>query len=176
MADFEKGTLTRLSIGSDGRLALAPVVKELFDPSVAFLWAVARDSKGQHVRGRRRFGRLEDQAVHGRSLRAKRKRLPSSKASRSRPSPSIRHDRVYAATSPDGKVYRVDAAGKSEVFYDPQAEIHLGAGVFKLGRSVRRHGRSGRDSSRDRGRRGQRVFQDRRNARAVDGHRSRTAT
>src|SRR5487761_1554373 len=51
MADFEKGTLTRLSVASDGRLALAPVVKEIFDPSVTFLWAVARDSKGNLYAG-----------------------------------------------------------------------------------------------------------------------------
>ena len=51
MADFEKGTLTRLSLSSDGRLTLAPVVKEVYDPSVAFLWAVARDSKGNVYAG-----------------------------------------------------------------------------------------------------------------------------
>jgi hypothetical protein len=33
-----------------------------------------------------------------------------------------KQDRVYAATSPDGKVYRVDAAGKSDVFYDPKTK------------------------------------------------------
>ena len=33
-----------------------------------------------------------------------------------------RQDRVYAATSPDGKVYRVDATGKAEVFYDPKTK------------------------------------------------------
>ena len=31
-------------------------------------------------------------------------------------------DRVYAATSPDGKVYRISAAGKPEVFYDPKTK------------------------------------------------------
>lgn len=51
MTDFEKGSLTRLSVASDGRLSLAPVVKELFDPSVTFLWAVARDSKGNVYAG-----------------------------------------------------------------------------------------------------------------------------
>ena len=51
MADFEKGTLTRLALASDGRLSLAPVVKEIFDPSVAFLWTVARDSKGNLYTG-----------------------------------------------------------------------------------------------------------------------------
>jgi hypothetical protein len=30
------------------------------------------------------------------------------------------NDRVYAATSPDGKIYRVDASGKAQVFYDPK--------------------------------------------------------
>jgi sugar lactone lactonase YvrE len=119
MADFEKGTLTRLSLGSDGRLALAPVVKEIFDPSVAFLWAVARDSKGNIYSGGGGLGgtktklfmvdpsgksktlaELEGIAIQGIAIDSK--------------------DRVYAATSPDGKVYRIDSAGKSEVFYDPK--------------------------------------------------------
>src|SRR6202161_4668298 len=46
MADFDKGSLTKLSLSSDGRLTLAPKVKEIFDGSVSFLWAVTRDSKG----------------------------------------------------------------------------------------------------------------------------------
>ena len=46
MGDIEKGELTHLSLSSDGRLTLAPVVQEVFDPSVTFLWALARDSKG----------------------------------------------------------------------------------------------------------------------------------
>src|ERR1700688_3404420 len=46
MADFDKGSLTGLSLSSEGRLTLAPVVKEIFDGSVSFLWAVARDYKG----------------------------------------------------------------------------------------------------------------------------------
>ncbi len=31
-------------------------------------------------------------------------------------------DRVYAATSPDGKVYRIAGNAKPEVFYDPKAK------------------------------------------------------
>ena len=46
MSDLEKGELTHLSLSSEGRLTLAPVVQEVFDPSVTFLWAQARDSKG----------------------------------------------------------------------------------------------------------------------------------
>ena len=33
-----------------------------------------------------------------------------------------KQDRVYAATSPDGKVYRINAAGHAEVFYDPHSK------------------------------------------------------
>src|SRR5215471_15744646 len=46
MSELEKGELTHLSLSSDGRLHVAPVVQEIYDPSVTFLWALARDSKG----------------------------------------------------------------------------------------------------------------------------------
>jgi sugar lactone lactonase YvrE len=119
MADFEKGTLTHLSLASDGRLALAPVVKEIFDPSVAFLWAVARDSKGNLYTGGGGLGGTKtklfmvDPAGQSKTLAELDGIAIQAIAIDSK-------DRVYAATSPDGKVYRVDSAGKAEVFYDPK--------------------------------------------------------
>jgi hypothetical protein len=119
MADFEKGTLTRLSLGSDGRLALAPVVKEVFDPSVAFLWAIARDSKGNLYAGGGGLGGTKtklfmvDHAGKSKTLAELEGIAIQAIAIDSR-------DRVYAATSPDGKVYRVDSSGKVEGFYDPK--------------------------------------------------------
>jgi hypothetical protein len=121
MADFEKGTLTRLSLSSDGHLTLAPVVKEIHDPAITFLWSVARDSKGNLYTG-------------GGSLSSSKAKLiaidPSGKAKTLAELDGMaiqaiaidRQDRVYAATSPDGKVYRVDSAGKIETFYDPKAK------------------------------------------------------
>ena len=44
--DFEKGSLTHLSLRSDGRIFLAPEFPEVFDSSTPYLWAVAADSKG----------------------------------------------------------------------------------------------------------------------------------
>ena len=70
----------------------------------------------------------------GRAVRAARESTLSpktAKASRSRssrttlkstPLRSMRKDRVYAGTSPDGKVYRISAGGKPEVFFDPKAK------------------------------------------------------
>jgi hypothetical protein len=121
MADFEKGTLTRLSLSSEGHLTLAPLVKEIHDPAITFLWSVARDSKGNLYTG-------------GGSLSASKAKLiaidPSGKAKTLAELDGMaiqaiaidRQDRVYAATSPDGKVYRVDSAGKIETFYDPKAK------------------------------------------------------
>jgi hypothetical protein len=119
MADFEKGTLTRLSLASDGRLALAPVVKELFDPSVAFLWAVARDSKGNLYTGGGGLGGAKTKLFmvdHA----GKSKILAELDGIAIQAIAIDSKDRVYAATSPDGKVYRIDSAGKSDVFYDPK--------------------------------------------------------
>src|ERR1700719_3077848 len=45
-ADFEKGSLTHLSLRSDGRVFLAPEFPEVFDSSTPYLWSVATDSKG----------------------------------------------------------------------------------------------------------------------------------
>src|SRR4051794_27519347 len=44
--DFEKGTLKNLSLRSDGRVTLGPRFREIADPSIAYLWALAVDSKG----------------------------------------------------------------------------------------------------------------------------------
>ncbi len=132
MADFEKGTLTRLSLASDGRLALAPVVKEILDPSVAFLWAVARDSKGNLYAGGGGLGGSKTKLFmldHS----GKSKTLAELDGIAIQAIAIDSHDRVYAATSPDGKVYRVDAAGKAEVFYDPKQKYIWGLAFSRSG-------------------------------------------
>ena len=50
-SDFEKGVIKNLSLRSDGRLTLAPRFEELFDSPSAYLWALARDSKGNLYAG-----------------------------------------------------------------------------------------------------------------------------
>ena len=110
MEDFDQGTLRHLSLSSDGRMAVAPRVKEMYDSSTAVLWAVARDSKGVIYAG-------------GGSLGGSRAKLLAEMEGIAVQAIAIdKQDRVYAATSPDGKVYRIDAAGKAEVFYDPKTK------------------------------------------------------
>lgn len=119
--DFEKGTLKKLSLRSDGRLMLAPVLKQLFDPSVAYLWSIVQDSKGNLYTGGGGYGgnkaklfqippggpgktlaELEGLEIHALAVN--------------------RADQVFAATSPDSKIYRIDAGGKATLFYDPKAK------------------------------------------------------
>ncbi|MBM3813532.1 MAG: hypothetical protein FJW20_18060 [Acidimicrobiia bacterium] len=130
-ADFEKGKRTRLSLRSDGRLSLAPVFRELFDASTSYLWAVAEDSKGRIYLGGggmdastsklfvvqngngRLLGELPGLGIHAIAI--------------------DNRDRVYAATSPDGKVYRLAADGKPETFYDPKVKYIWSLAVDSAG-------------------------------------------
>ncbi len=124
-ADFEKGTLKNLSLRSDGRLALAPVFKELLASSTPYLWALAEDSKGNlyaagggsgssqarlfviDAAGKSKtLAELPGMEIHALAIDAK--------------------DRIFAATSPDGKVYRISPDGKSEVVYDPNSKYIWG--------------------------------------------------
>src|SRR6202162_3565574 len=116
--DFEKGSLTHLSLRSDGRIFLAPEFPEVFDSSTAYLWAIATDSKGNvYTAGGgsgsgsaklfqidrsgkgRTFSELDGLEIHALAVDSK--------------------DQVYAATDPDGKVYRISPDGKARTFYDP---------------------------------------------------------
>lgn len=125
MEDFDQGTLQHLSLSSDGRLSVAPRVREVYDASLAFLWAVARDSKGTIYTGGGSLGgsraKLFSIAFQG-DAQGRGKLLAELDGIAVQAIAIDRQDRVYAATSPDGKVYRVDASGKAEVFYDPKTK------------------------------------------------------
>ncbi len=123
--EFTKGTVENLSIRSDGRVTLAPSFTEIFDPSTAYLWALARDSKGNLYAGGGGPGSasaklfLIDRDGKGKALAE----LPALEI---HAIAIDKKDSVYAATSPDGKVYRVNGDGSPEVFYDPKAKYIWG--------------------------------------------------
>ena len=116
-ADFEKGIMKDVSLRSDGLLTLAPRFREIFDTPSAYLWALARDSKGNLYAGggpgaklyrispageKKTLAELEGLEIPAIAIDAK--------------------DRIYAASSPDGKVYRVSPDGKCEIFYEPKTK------------------------------------------------------
>lgn len=121
-SDFEKGNLRNLSLRSDGRLTLAPVVKELFDTSTPYLWTAAQDSKGNLY------------AAGGGPTGSTSKLFEIDPAGKARTVAELdgleihaiaidKQDRVYAATVPDGKIFRIaNGSAKPEVFFDPKAK------------------------------------------------------
>jgi sugar lactone lactonase YvrE len=116
-ADFEKGNLKNLSLRSDGLVTLAPQFQEIYDTSSAYLWALARDSKGNLYAGGGPGAKLYRLSAKGE------KKVLAELDGLQIPAIAIdATDRVYAATAPDGKVYRVSPDGKSEVFYDPKTK------------------------------------------------------
>jgi sugar lactone lactonase YvrE len=126
-ADFQKGVRTNLSIRSDGRLSLAPKQTEVADSSLSYLWALARDSRGNIYAGGGPGAKLFRIAPAGKS-----EKIADFDALAIQALAIDSQDRVYAATAPDGKVYRVDSAGKSSVFYDPKQK-YIWALVFDKG-------------------------------------------
>src|SRR5947209_5887742 len=116
-SDFEKGVIKSLSLRSDGRLTLAPKFDELFDSPSAYLWALARDSKGNLYTGGGPGAKLFRISPGG-----EKKTLTEFQSLEIHAIAVDKKDQVFAATSPDGKIYKVSAGGKSEVFYDPKTK------------------------------------------------------
>lgn len=131
-SDFEKGTLTHLSLRSDGRLYLAPEFHEVFDSSTPYLWTVASDSKGNlytagggsgsgtakifrvDASGKSRmFAELDGLEIHALALDSK--------------------DELFAATDPDGKIYKVPSDGKPRLFFDPHQKYIWAIAFSKKG-------------------------------------------
>jgi len=120
-ADFEKGAIKKLSLRSDGRVTLAPEMRELFDASTPYLWAVAMDSKGNLFAGGGGPNNTTAKLVTL-DAKGKGKTLAELEGMEIHAIAIDKKDQVYAATSPDGKIYKVASNGKATVFYDPKAK------------------------------------------------------
>jgi sugar lactone lactonase YvrE len=118
--DHDKATLKRLSLRSDGRITLAPAAKELHDAGVSYLWAVARGADGALYTGGGNPG-----ATTAKLFRVQNGQTTVLAELAGLQIQAIAIDsanRVYAATAPDGKVFRVGPSGSNEVFYEPKAK------------------------------------------------------
>jgi sugar lactone lactonase YvrE len=123
-SDFEKGIIKNLSLRSDGRLTLAPRFEELYDSPSAYLWTLARDSKGNLYTGGGPGAKLFRISPSG-----QKKTLAEFQAIEIHAIAVDNQDRVFVGTAPDGKVYKVAPDGKFEVFYDPKGK-YIWALVF----------------------------------------------
>lgn len=122
--DFEKGTATNVSMRSDGRLLLAPRFRTLNDPQLNYAWALVEDSKGRIYVGGGSPSKVVRLTPDSRNPTAE----PKSETVFSGKELEIHglavdgQDNVYAATSPDPKIYKITPDGKSSVFFEPKAK------------------------------------------------------
>lgn len=118
--EFLKGTAHGVAVRSDGRLELAPKFTLLSDADASYLWSLKLDPKGSLY------------AAGGSPAKVFRFDSASSNAKPSTVFEStdlvaqaIAFDSkgtLFVATSPDGKVYRVNATGEKSVFFDPKTK------------------------------------------------------
>ena len=106
--DFEKGRATGVAIRSDGTLELAPRFKTVYTSPSTYLWAIAADKAGNVYAAAGAPARVYQIRADGASsviFEPKELQVQSLVE---------REGALYAATSPDGKVYKLTPAGAAE--------------------------------------------------------------
>ena len=113
--DFIKGRFTGISLGRDGRLALAPALESVFASGEPVVWSVVQAPDGTLYAATGHRGRVYRIGADGKSSVLWTAEQPEVFA--------LAVDRagaVYAAGSPDGAVYRIEN-GKATLYFDAKA-------------------------------------------------------
>jgi hypothetical protein len=115
--EFLQGTLSNVSLDTDGDLHLAPGSRVVFNPEEALALSLAHDQKGNLYVGTGHQGKVFRVDAKQNSTLLFTAREPDIFALAVGPDGSL-----YVGSSPEGKVYRVTPDGQSKVFYDPRAK------------------------------------------------------
>lgn len=114
-ADFIRGKLTNIGIASDGRLRLGFDLRTVFSAEQPQLWALTQDSKGSLFLGSGHRGRLYQVDAQGKGSPIWTADEPEIFAL------ATGKNAVFAATAPDGKIFRIEN-GKATEYFTPQAK------------------------------------------------------
>ncbi|MBB5059711.1 WD40 repeat protein [Granulicella aggregans] len=119
--EFERGTADGVAIRNDGRLEVAPAKKLLYTTSGNYIWSIASDAAGNAFLGRggTSSGSATITLVKPDGSAAD---IFTGKEMAVQAIKSTSEGTIFAATSPDGKVYRIDApkaAATAKVIFDP---------------------------------------------------------
>ncbi|NUQ26943.1 MAG: hypothetical protein HOQ35_00270 [Acidobacteriaceae bacterium] len=150
--EFERGKPNGVAIRSDGSLLPAPSTRLVFTSDGNYLWTTAVDAAGNTYLG---SGALSGgtAAVLKIDGQGKSEKIFETKEMAIQAVRVAANGKLYAATSPDGKIYRIDGPGQSSVVLDtttlpekpkylwdiglsPKGEIYVATGapaaVYKL--------------------------------------------
>jgi hypothetical protein len=112
-AQFLEGDLDGISVDSEGRVRLAPALRQLDDPETPNVWSIVADAKGTVYMGTGNDGKVF-KLEGGRSTVVF--DAPELQAQALALGPD---GRLYVGTGPEGRVYAVDAGGTATTFFDP---------------------------------------------------------
>ncbi|HQX81448.1 MAG TPA: two-component regulator propeller domain-containing protein, partial [Vicinamibacterales bacterium] len=118
-AGFLEGTPTGVSIDDAGRVVVAPLVSVVADLSAPQAWSLARATDGPWFAGTGGTGRV----LRGRGAQVDTILNVEPSAIHAL---AVVNGRVFAASSPDGRVHVIEPDGSSRVFFDP-AESYIWA-------------------------------------------------
>ncbi|MDR0310305.1 MAG: hypothetical protein LBJ21_01845 [Acidobacteriota bacterium] len=118
------GSLDRVSLAPDGSLSLAPAYDALFETGEAYIFSMARDSRGNIYVGTGGNGKVFRIDAEGRGALWFQAREPNVFALAVDAS-----DVVYAGTSPDGRIYKITGEDEYEEFCNLQVK-YVWAMVF----------------------------------------------
>jgi outer membrane protein assembly factor BamB len=115
-AEFRRGQAENIAISSDGKLALAPALEEIYEAPSSYLWDLAADAQGNV------FVAAGPEAKVFRIGADRRKSVLFETEGVEIHAVAVDADgNVYAATSPESRIYKIDPSGASALFYDPRA-------------------------------------------------------
>lgn len=108
--DLIKGTATGVAIDSTGGLELAPTFKSLYATPSTYIWAIASDDAGNVYVAAGAPARVYRITAEGKTTIIFEPKELQVQALQTAPG-----GRIYAATAPDGKVYKLQHAGNSKL-------------------------------------------------------------
>lgn len=116
--EFERGTPTNIAVKNDGRLEPAPALRSLASTSATFLWSLAASGADLYAgtggaSGSSQLLRIDNRSSVTTAAQFKELNVQAVLA--------LAGGGVLAATSPDGKVYRVNGSAAPTVVFDSAA-------------------------------------------------------
>jgi len=114
---FLKGDAKGVAVRSDGKLVLAPKFAPFADASLAYLWSLKLDSRGNLYAAGGSNAKIVKFDNSGSSST-----VFDSQELTAQALIFDKSDNLYVATAPDGKVYKVTPAGQKSVFFDPKTK------------------------------------------------------